>query len=144
MILGAECFDTNISSNIVMDSVPLFTPEKLESSQGPINFNASILLNQSGYLPNTDVNVTISLTNNQTQNLTDIWFNTTLNANLTITSGSLLENFSVLAVNETLTSSFIFRLPENNESLSLDVVFLLDGSGSMSEEINNVKNKING
>jgi Mg-chelatase subunit ChlD len=115
----------------------------LSSSQGQVHLNASISFNQTAYLPNSFVNVTISLQNNFTQALTDITFDSIFNTDLNFTSGSLHSNFSSLGVNETASASIEFKLPENAiTASSLDVVFLIDGSGSMTDEITEVKTKV--
>ncbi|MHA1727525.1 MAG: vWA domain-containing protein [Promethearchaeota archaeon] len=115
------------------------------ASQGPENYlNASICLNQSAYLPNSYMNVTLTLTNNFSQSLSDIHFNSSINAEYKLISGSFQSDFSTLDVNESVVSSLVFKIPENasDTSSSLDVVFLIDGSGSMGEEINEVKTKV--
>lgn len=117
--------------------------DMLSSSQGQAYLNGTISFNQSAYLPNSFVNVTLSLQNNFTQALTDISFDSLFNTDLNFTSGSLHSNFSSLGVNETVSASIEFKLPENAlTASSLDVVFLIDGSGSMSDEINEIKVKV--
>ncbi len=117
--------------------------DMLSSSQGQIHLNGTIQFNQTAYLPNSFVNITLSLQNNFTQALTDISFDSLFNTDLNVTSGSLHQEFSTLGVNETATSTIEFKIPENAATVSsLDVVFLIDGSGSMGDEIAEVKAKV--
>jgi von Willebrand factor type A domain-containing protein len=102
--------------------------------------NASIKLNQSAYKPGSFVNLTLNLNNNYTQNLTNIQFQSKISTDITPTVGALNASFSDLEENATISSSIVFQLPHN--ASSLDVVFLIDGSGSMSSEINQIKTNV--
>ncbi len=114
--------------------------KQLKKSETVQKLNTSITLNQSAYLPSSLVNSTFTLTNNYSTVLTNLKIETTLTKNLELVQGSLNYNIDLLGVNESLSKSLIFRLP--NEAPTLDLVFLIDGSGSMNDEISQVKQKV--
>ena len=113
-------------------------------SDGPVGsaateLNVSLTFNQSAYLPGSQINATYTLHNNFTESLDNV--NYTLNiSELILISGELDENIPTLGANASYTRSIICELPENSQSL--DVVFLIDGSGSMGEELDEVKLEI--
>jgi len=130
------------TSSAFVDEKESFT---LFSSQTPSYLNTSILLNQTSYLPGSVVNITLTLNNNFSQSLIDIQFDSAFNSEIELLSGSLQSNFTSLSVGETVSSSILFQIPENVTDIvapSLDVVFLIDCSGSMGEEIAEVKAKV--
>ena len=128
----------NVETSDLISEVIDAKPISHEDS--PYSLNATINLNQSSYLPETIANVTISLTNNFTQKLTYIDLNTTLDPSFSLYSGTQNISLSSLAVNESYHHSFLVEVPM--DASSLDVVFLIDGSGSMGEELDEVKSEI--
>jgi len=118
---------------------------RLFSSQTQSNLNTSISLNQTSYLPGSFVNITLTLKNNFSLSLTNIQFDSAFNSEIELLSGNLHSNYTSLSVGETVSSSIIFQIPENETDIvapELDVVFLIDGSGSMGDEIDEVKAKV--
>jgi len=130
------------TSSTFMDEKESF---RLFSSQTQSYLNTSISLNQTSYLPGTVVNITLTLNNNFSLSLTNIQFDSAFNSEIELLSGNLQSNFTSLNVGETVSSSMIFQIPENETDIvapALDVVFLIDGSGSMGDEIDEVKAKV--
>ncbi|HEC36865.1 hypothetical protein LCGC14_0766620 [marine sediment metagenome] len=130
------------TSSVFVDEKESF---KLFSSETQSSLNTSISLNQTGYLPGSVVNITLTLKNNFSQSLTNIQFDSAFNSDIELLSGNLQSNFTSLSVGETVSSSILFQIPDNeteNIAPSLDVVFLIDGSGSMGQEIDEVKAKV--
>jgi len=138
--MGSE--NINETSTAFVDEKESFT---LFSSQTQSYLNTSISLNQTSYLPGSVVNITLTLNNNFSQSMTDIQFDSAFNSEIELLSGNLHSNFATLSVGETVSSSILFQIPENETDIiapSLDVIFLIDGSGSMGEEISEVKAKV--
>lgn len=145
-VIGVERKDNKNKIDLKSSEDYEGVPIKDSNDQSPLcsstglSLECAISLNQSAYLPGSLMNVTLTLKNNYTTSLTNILFKSTLSKNLKITKGSLDYDFANLDVNKTVSNSFICRLP--NSQPSLDLVFLIDGSGSMNDEIVQVKDKV--
>ncbi|WP_371806183.1 VWA domain-containing protein [Candidatus Lokiarchaeum ossiferum] len=115
------------------------SPELPRSAQSPV-LNASIDLHQSAYLPDSYARITLKIHNGFSSSLQSLSMNISSLSDLSLITGSMNHELGILGVNETFSQDIICQLPANAESL--DVVFLIDGSGSMTDEINEVKSKV--
>lgn len=134
--VSSDAKESSLPNSLLTSSV---SPELPKSSQSVI-LNTSIEMNQSAYLPDSYANITLKIYNNFPSSLQSLSMNVSALSDLTLISGSMDDELGNLEVNETYSRNLICQLPSNAESL--DVVFLIDGSGSMSDEINEVKSKV--
>ncbi|MHA1697415.1 MAG: vWA domain-containing protein, partial [Promethearchaeota archaeon] len=107
----------------------------------PLNLNWTIKLNQSAYLPNSVVKATINLFNNLSAKIDSAWLSLDLDQSMTLINGSLTAVTGNVSMNSGWSHSVEFSISDNGTS-SLDLVIVLDSSGSMSDEINAVKEKL--
>ncbi|MHA1718085.1 MAG: vWA domain-containing protein [Promethearchaeota archaeon] len=102
--------------------------------------NATIQMNQTAYLPNSFANITLKINNNFSSPIQSLSMNISSLSDLKLISGNLNNVLSQLEVNQNFSRNIICQIPESSQSI--DVVFLIDGSGSMGEEILEVKGKV--
>ncbi|TFG18532.1 MAG: VWA domain-containing protein [Promethearchaeota archaeon] len=120
--------------NITPTNIPL----SAEEFEPALDFQ--IIFNQTAYLPNTDAHITLRFTNNQSSILDSVNLTAQIPEELQLVSGDLTLEDQTIGIGSTISNSFICTIPESANSL--DLVFLIDSSGSMSEELNEVKEEV--
>lgn len=120
----------------------VFRPDEFRVPQASADsiLNATIHTNQTAYLPNSFANITLEIFNNFPLPIQSLSMNVSSFSDLILISGAETNELATLEVNQTFTRNLICQLPESSQSL--DVVFLIDGSGSMTAEISEVKGKV--
>lgn len=128
---------TAFSVNFVNTTSELM-PNSADDPDPALDFQ--ILFNQTAYLPNKDANITLHLTNNQSSIIESVNLTAQLPEELQLVSGDVALEDQTVGIGSTISNSFVCTIPESANSL--DLVFLIDSSGSMSEELNEVKEEV--
>ncbi|MHA1745069.1 MAG: vWA domain-containing protein, partial [Promethearchaeota archaeon] len=136
---SASMANVSVESSVDQEVFPKNEPIIPHGTADSI-LNATIHTNQTGYLPNSYANITLEITNNFSLPIQSLSMNVSSFSDLILISGAETNELATLEVNQTFTRNLICQLPESSQSL--DVVFLIDGSGSMTDEISEVKGKV--
>ncbi len=105
--------------------------------------NSSIVFNQTAFLPGSIAQINFTLTNDFEYDLENIAITGEIPEGIVLSTGSLEFTQAILAPNQSVCHTFEIEVPEDTEYVnSLDLVFLIDSSGSMSEELSEVKNEV--
>jgi len=105
--------------------------------------NSSIEFNQTAFLPGSIAQINFTITNDFEYDLENIAITGEIPEGIVLSTGSLEFTQAILAPNQSVCHTFEIEVPEDTEYVnSLDVVFLIDSSGSMSEELSEVKNEV--
>ena len=79
--------------------------------------NATIHINQTGYLPNSYANITLEIINNFSSPIQSLSMNVSSFSDLILISGAETNELDTLEVNQTFTRNLICQLPESSQSL---------------------------
>lgn len=124
-------------------SMPISTSQEEEKSD---DVQLSISKNSTGISMNANIEFTLNVTNTLSESITDIDISAEPNDNKVLLSPSSnpLFEISTLEPGEMSSVKFIASLQNDTlDSSSADLVLIIDASGSMQNEINSVKAKLN-